>query len=276
MLGQHPIKIWASIALLLSVVLHVVWAADPPKLGITRDLSADKKKLHLWSSIVTYEKPTAELFSDAELNGLARQAYREMIADFKNVNLPVPRHEKDRTKEWRPATMAALAVGNKVYFSSSLKGQHAFLYQWKKRGEKSPPEVVDALNRCQMALQEKAPEDATVDGQHRVGAACGEVLANHLYYLDPKQPKDDGNAKVTAWGLAEPRNFEYRENHPDGEFMKPCGGGGKPNSDGHISWGCRQFMKNEGVRPIEKADVKDKTPPVEPKSKGHLGACDAS
>ncbi len=266
----HHVRWWAAIALLLGLVLDVVVqaAGELPKLGVERDLSPGKRT-YLWSSVLTYDKHTDELFTDEELTGLARQAWLEMKNDWANVQEGPYRSTKDSMSDWRPAAMAALAIGNKVYLSSSLKGWMGFVYKQAERS-KVPFHVVDALNRCQLALQSSEGRD--VEGRHRTQGACGEVLASHQSYLDPTAPEDP-TGRVSAWGWknADP---EYRQSKPEGEFMKPCGGdGSRANDKGRIEWGCKVFMKEEQVKTIETNQWKNKEPPVKPKSTGRVDAC---
>ncbi|KAI9678745.1 MAG: hypothetical protein M1817_005802 [Caeruleum heppii] len=177
-------------------------------LGIQKDPKAANKGLHVWSSVVTYDRPTDEtLFTDAEFTALARQAHDEMWADFENWKEVLGKQKR----EWRPTVMAAMSVGKKIYFSSSLRGARGMLYEFEKRGEPKS-DILFALERCQLALQNTIGSDT--EERHRTHGACGEIMARHQWYRDPDRQETD-KVRMTAWGRSVRDSGE-------GFFMEPC------------------------------------------------------
>lgn len=122
-----------KILLVFFLVNLLSHAVAQTSLGIKQDQKAKEQSLYIWSSVATFENDNGEIFSDAELYGLAKQAYEEMEADWKVQETP---------DSLRPAVMSAMGIGTEIYFSSSIKGG-AFVYQKSNR----KAEVVLALNK---------------------------------------------------------------------------------------------------------------------------------
>ena len=175
------LKRLTALAFFFTCALNVLAVVN---LGIARDQRAQALHYHVWSSRVTYVKDTSR-FSNDELYALAKVAYDEMEALW----------ETDIIDEWkRPAMMAAMAVGNDVYFSSSIKGsgdkktkdedgKHvglSFIYDYnelKKNGRDDRSHVVSQkLKACQLALFEK---DDTTAPRHNSHASCAEIMVLH-------------------------------------------------------------------------------------------------
>ena len=128
-LHQNLLKI--LLVFFLTNLLSHVFAQT--SLGIKQDQEAKRNNRYIWSSVATFEKDNTEIFSNAELYGLAKQAYEDMEADWERQNTP----------GWlRPAVMSAMGIGTEIYFSSSIKGKN-FVYQESNRHK----EVVVALNQ---------------------------------------------------------------------------------------------------------------------------------
>ncbi|KAH8590523.1 hypothetical protein B0O99DRAFT_691532 [Bisporella sp. PMI_857] len=239
-------KIFVIFILLLGFISNQVIAQDLPPLGITRDeRAATDRALFIWSSKVSYGQDTATLFSDGELYGLAQQAYQEMEADW------AVRQTEDN---FRPAMMGALAVGQDVYFASSIKG-FGYIYKFFKEATEKP-QVLLALERCQTALVSSKI--------HRTRGACAEVMCLHQFYSDPAVSAtvkaNKGPARVVAFG----KPFKTA---PAAVPVRPCGT--DPNS-----WGCAQFMADDEVTTIpETVAVVTKNPPAVPDTTIHLPIC---
>ncbi|KAI9766949.1 MAG: hypothetical protein M1840_006246, partial [Geoglossum simile] len=145
--------------LLLGFVLNV-----RGQLQIFQDHSArlnQGQAIFLWSSVIRYIGPQV---TPGNLMFFAKTAYEEMQSDVGYQNTG-PFH--------RPPMMAAMAIGDHIYFSSSMRnGGHFFSYHVPD----TPTTFIEyAVQRCQLSLQ-------MTDGQtaHRTRASCAEVIARYL------------------------------------------------------------------------------------------------
>ncbi|KAK1973691.1 hypothetical protein LZ30DRAFT_464674 [Colletotrichum cereale] len=217
---------FAGLLVLLTLVLNV--AAQT--LGLALDKTAsDDASLVRYSAKLTFEQDAGVLFDDEQLYGLAKRAYEEMQTKFPADGVHV---------EAQPVMMAAMAVGNDVYLSSDLKGG-PFLYTYTDTRLK--PSVVLALERCQTSLQQNP--DLPAGQQYRTRASCAEVFARQQYYLDPDVSVEARQAPPPTRIVAYGRPSGQRG--PVGP-MSACGGG-ETMRNGVLTWGCKQFMADEGI-----------------------------
>lgn len=195
-------------------------------LGIKRDKGLGTTII--FSSVVVYANDVdTTTFTDPELYGLAQGAWKEMQTAFTLEGDKIGRNRQ-------PFTMAAMAIGNLVYFSSSHK---TFNYVQNLVAN----DVMSiALKKCQSGLASAAAEAGTDPPQatHRTKASCGEVGCL-LYHNRDTQAMIAGfnpnNKKIVAYG--------------GNNQMLCCGDPARPSagSEDPTSWGCYEFMDSEGV-----------------------------
>lgn len=245
MVGPVPFKGMhlVCVILLASSFLSILASAS---LGIKQDQTAKNKRLYVWSSVATFDKDNTEIFNTAEFYGIAKQAYEEMASDWSVQNTP---------ERQQPNVMAALGIGNEIYFSSSVKGG-SFVYDDNSRDLA----VAIALRNCQIGLQDFSP-DITISEKHRTKASCAEVLAVHQYYQDPQHPPL-GPSRMVAFG----------KQGNQLTAMKPCGGINVNDPD-YTTWGCKQFMEHELIEIFGKIDPVAIDPPVTPISTRQVVIC---
>ncbi|KAK2009873.1 hypothetical protein LZ32DRAFT_682538 [Colletotrichum eremochloae] len=239
------VNLFVLLTLVLNAAAEVSGVASvvpgvAPDLGLTLDMGAFiDANIVCYSTKLTFQKDTELLFTDEQLYGIAKMALAEMKTKFKADRIPPHR---------QPVMMAAMTVDKDIYISSSLKG-NSFLYTHTNTRLK--PEVVRALDRCQSGLQKSTK--MPIDKEHRTKAACAEVMAVHQYYLDPDVPdaarKDPPPTRMVAYGTP-----------PSGVAgpQAACGRGGQIRG-GALTWGCSQFMADEGItvpRKPKPADIK--------------------
>ncbi|KAK1974464.1 hypothetical protein LZ30DRAFT_812000 [Colletotrichum cereale] len=220
---------WRTSLACLLVLLTLSLAAVAQELNVTLDRAAYQDlKIACYSNKLTFKEDTSVLFDDAQLYGLAQQAYEEMKSKF----------AVDYMDEMmQPVMMGALSVGKNIYLTSSLRGG-PFLYTYADNSVK--PEVIHALERCQANMQQTT--DQRLDKQHRTEANCAEVVALHQYYLDKDVSKvarkNPPPMRVAAFGRGGVSGKTGAQN--------PCGGGGAV-VNGVKTWGCKQFMEGEKI-----------------------------
>lgn len=214
-----------TFAWLLSYAFTVLAAGG--KLGISQDVTGEGY-FH-WSSVAVYSEDTAKLFpEDKDIAAVAKAAYNELMVDLNEER------DEPLADTQKPYTIAALAVGKEIYFSTTLIGP-AFMYTSRIRDTVSDAvaeEVSLALKRCQVE---------SYDGNtgHRTGAACGEPLAAQQWCATNKQIKlSDQNGRVVTWG-------KYGRDEPDDDvgILDPCEGGTK-------AWGCAAFLRKINVKGV--------------------------
>ncbi|KAF4805789.1 hypothetical protein CGCSCA5_v015038 [Colletotrichum siamense] len=227
--------------LVLFALLRSIVAQD---LGLNLDTHArDKAQQIVYSSKLTFTQDTITLFNDNQLYELAHLAYIQMQTKF----------DADRVRpQEQPAMMAVMAVEKDVFISSSLKGSGPSLYSLALQHSK--PRVVAALDRCQARLQSQ--KKVPVNKKHRTEAGCAEIFALHQYHLDSDASQRAHNhprsIRVVAYGKGGQTGVVGPQN--------PCGGGEVINQEGFLTWGCRQFMADEGItvprKPGKKVDIR--------------------
>ncbi|KAF5483121.1 hypothetical protein CGCA056_v015038 [Colletotrichum aenigma] len=227
--------------LVLFTLFQSIAAQD---LGLQLDKHARDKEQHiLYSSKLTFTRDTTTLFNNDQLYRLADLAYTQMQAKF-NVD-----HIRAQDQ---PAMIAVMAVENNIFISSSQKGDGPSLYGYGPQHPK--PRVVAALNRCQARLQSQ--KKVPVNQKHRTEAGCAEIFAVHQYHLDSDSSQQANNhprsIRIVAYGKGGRTGVAGPQN--------PCGGGEVVNQEGRLTWGCKQFMADEGIvvprKPGKKVDIK--------------------
>ncbi|OQO09624.1 hypothetical protein B0A48_05026 [Cryoendolithus antarcticus] len=145
-------------------------------------------------------------------------AYDEMVTTFKPGN---PGNKR------RPATMAALAIGSDVYFSSSLKGKTNFILDTGARKDgTSPvnPPVVEELRLAVLRCQLKYTTD------HRYDAKCAETLAIQAYINSNADASTKTQGRITTYSDVE-----------GPKIVAPC----EADEDPTIGqWGCRLLLED--------------------------------
>ncbi|KAF5482678.1 hypothetical protein CGCS363_v015183 [Colletotrichum siamense] len=215
----------------LLVLFTIVTSVLAQDLGIKLDRSAyENAQRVIYSSKLTFTADTATLFTDDQLYGLASLAHTQMQSKFRADGID---------QKLQPSMMAAMALGNDVYLSSSLKGGW-FVYN-KFADSRSKPEVRLALERCQAQLQ--ASKKGPVNKEHQTRASCAEVFTVHQYNLDDEVSQEARRrppaTRIVAFGKAGISGSLGPQN--------ACGGGESVNDKGLLTWGCKQFMANEGI-----------------------------
>lgn len=215
-----------AVVLLLNYAFTILAAGGT--LGISQDETGEGY-FH-WSSVAVYDKDTGELFpDDKSIAAVAKAAYNELIDDLNEDR------DEPLADTHKPYTMAALAVGKEIYFSTTLIGP-AFMYTDKIRNTVSDAvaeQVSLALKRCQVQSH-----DGTTG--HRTGAACGEPLAAQQWCATNKHlDLTKQNARVITWG-------KYNRDEPDDQvgIVDPCRGGLN-------AWGCAAFLEQINVKGVE-------------------------
>ncbi|KAL8902720.1 MAG: hypothetical protein Q9207_004432 [Kuettlingeria erythrocarpa] len=213
------------VQILLTFLLCWTAFAGAGTLGISQD-ETGAGYFH-WSSVAIYDDDTSKLFDDKGLAAVAKAAYEELVADL----------DRDRDEPLapvhKPYNIAAMAAGDEIWFSSTLKGG-AFIYTSRARNtidENVAEEVSLALQRCQIESHSRAG--------HRTGAACGEPLCAQQYCSTYKDRRlADQNARMITWG-------KYSEDAAEDDvgIVDPCDGG--PGD-----WGCKTWLPKINVRGI--------------------------
>lgn len=236
---MHQYHRWSVVTFVLLLSYACTILAAGGILGISQDATGEGY-FH-WSSVAVYEEDTAKLFpEDKDIAAVAKAAYGELINDLNEER------DEPLAPTHKPYTIAALAVGKEIYFSTTLQGP-AFMYTDKIRNtvdDHVAEEISFALKRCQ---------SQSYDGVtgHRTGAACGEPLAAQQWCSTNKQLKlSEQNARVVTWG-------KYNRDAPDDEvgIVDPCEGGIK-------MWGCAAFLKEVNVEGVR--DTLGETDPGDP------------
>ncbi|PKY05688.1 hypothetical protein P168DRAFT_317211 [Aspergillus campestris IBT 28561] len=201
---------------------------------------ARRQDSFLWSGAAQLPGPP----SDKELVAMTRDAYDLMIWYATRDKVPESK---------RPGSMTGLAVDNKVYFFSSLKGSGLTVYADRnnkadpKTNPNVPAGVQEALWNCYQASEREAQDAGEGDGQgqaqHRTGASCGEVMASWAFYSTNPGANLE-SATFVAWGAQ-----RGRDGRAVYKIMPPCGGGRNPE------WGCDSFLKSLDARAVGRSVV---------------------
>ncbi|KAF2464583.1 uncharacterized protein BDR25DRAFT_380817 [Lindgomyces ingoldianus] len=242
--------------LLLAFFLQTNPSLATPANGYTTDLIIHQNDIwqqaysnrHVtYTSVVEYDADTKDWLSDAQLAGLARQAYAEMVPIYAanrvtcGSNYPLI-----------PPVMSALAIGNRVYFASSFKGNsnpNIFFKPADAMANNQPAisDITRTLNECGIS-QQGYPMPGML--RHNQNGNCGEIVAGGIYMAVNKQPlsavaKPGGvrdnvvNARIAPWyGAVEMVNGNLVPK--DGGIIGPCTGSVS-------SHGCIRFLESQGV-----------------------------
>lgn len=273
-------------------ILSQVLGINPPPLPIVWNPSAKANDWNMFTLLASFPKNTD--IDDATLVGLTRQAWGVMQSntDFKSM-------------EKQPSAMAALKVGNEVFFASSVRGHGftSFAYDWltpksstsdPSRASDSSTEQVAALpntditpfdletmvesltdievqlEACRTQIMQKRIDNKKVGtdpGRHRSLANCAEVMALHMYNVEHPLGGPDGIRDQHAVVAT------WAVDHfGKGPMLYPaCGAADYAPA----KWGCRKFMESVGVRPIQEMDsvaIRDNT--VAPTSVKQINLCE--
>ncbi|PSN64090.1 hypothetical protein BS50DRAFT_679243 [Corynespora cassiicola Philippines] len=225
----------------LEVMLNDVWTpvdeAKPWKLSPI-----------IYTSIVEYEdmENVNDIFTDEQFVGLAKQAWDEMLqmhADWSRwpdcKNAKARRYVKDTA---RPNMMAAIGIGNTIYFASSNKGEGTNVIFKHEDSILS-----QALIHCQAqtyqvdASRVAETSEEEIGNYHRSGGSCAEIMASSLVLKDTGELPPRGS-RVVAWGQ---RGSHRIEAH----LYDPCLR--EPENIGNEQVGCNEFMPELGLRPLK-------------------------
>ena len=232
------IDLTLGLLLLSCCILQVL--GDGYYLGIRQDtginalVSPNQANLNVWSSVAVYDASVSTAdFTANELYALAQLAHTEMNNDFVTNKIGNKR---------RPATMAALAIGNLVYFSSSIRSRTNYIMTLKQG------DVIDQkLNQCMATLEANRQLEAGQIKKHMNNAQCGEVTCLQLQRLDQAANKPDWDTtskrQIVAYGPSD--DPAYR-----GDVPKACCGDPNPHTNEPLDetiWGCSALMTQEGV-----------------------------
>lgn len=248
------LKLSLSLLLLSNYLLNALAAYT---LGIRRDEgSPGMQSTYVWSSVAVYAADVdTTTFTEPQLYGLAQMAWNEMQTQFYNPD-GTPAYGGSK----RPFTMSAMAVGNLVYFSSSMKGTNYV----QNSGASS--DITIALQMCQAGLQAQAEPGVQVSAIHRNKASCGEVGC--LLY----QSRDTA-AQVPGFNPDKRTIVAYGGPKPDNGMQMPCCGSPVVPGFDPSSWGCYQFMQSQNV---DMPDITSETlelPTVEPLAIRYVSIC---
>ena len=211
------------------VFLLFLWI--PNVFAIFLDIRRDGSNFFHYSAKVTIfdhtqnslDSTDTNQISDDQMRGLVKQAYTEMQNIFTAQNVD----DKER-----PGAMISLAVGQEIYFSSSIKKIGGFIDAFPDNP------VARALTRCVINDGHGTCTNPRGDGcQHRTGASCGEPLAVYTYYQDHYPIATLPTAvRVIAWNQG---------NRPQAGVAAPCGQG--DNGEVGKPWGCKRFLEDQKV-----------------------------
>lgn len=178
------------------------------ELGNPAEPLPPRKANTLLSTHLTFSRPVTELYSDAQLWKIARDAHAEMPAELqqyglKNIN--------------RPAAMTILVWDNHMLLVSSQKGQQ-FIYD--------SPIVTQVLRDLQICQATAGSSE-----RHKNKGTCGEEMSAHIYYIyhptGPHLRDRNPQATVGTW-VGSPTNAQQTD---------PCGEPG--------AWGCDYFVSDK-------------------------------
>lgn len=257
----NPINLFLSLLLLSNVLPSALANFLGYRVGIQRDRNSPGfhkpglQDTYIYSSVAVYEPEVdTTAFSAQELYGLAQLGWIEMQQLF-----------KDDTVGGRqaPYTMSAMAVGNLVYFSSSMKGTHYIL------GLSEDDDISLALQKCQSGLQAQAGEGVAIQPTHRAKARCGEVGCLLYQARDQEKmiPRFNPNKRViVAYG--------GNKGAETGNQMPCCGSPAVPGSNNDpTSWGCYHFMQSQGVLMLDTTADTLSLPAVQPSYIRYVPIC---
>ena len=246
----NPVNFLLSLFLFSSFLLNALALYT---VGIRRDdISPGMQQTYVWSSVAVYA-PTVDTttYTQQQLYGLAQLAWNEMQALFVADGI---------ASRKAPYTMSAMAVGNLVYFSSSMK----MVNYIQNAGQNS--EIAIELQKCQAGLQAQAAAGVQISATHRNKASCGEVGCLLYQSRDTATQIPGFNAEkrvIVAYGGPKGSN---------GNQMPCCGSPVVPGND-PTSWGCYQFMQSQTVNMLDTTTDPLVLPPDEPSAIRYVSIC---
>ncbi|KAJ5561004.1 hypothetical protein N7535_009201 [Penicillium sp. DV-2018c] len=174
----------------------------------------------MWSSHLTFEKDVSAL-EPSDLWQIAYDAYAEMEINRALYKVTGPKST--------PRAMTVLAVGKEIFLASSMRGGSNFAFVYPKT------KVSTILEQCQATFHKNGGTSTT---GHKNQASCGEVMTAQLYYTTEKNkdtPLQDREARVCTV-------VRNKEDVPAN--TNPC--------DSLQTWGCNLFVKELGVKVVDK------------------------
>ncbi|KAL9591775.1 MAG: hypothetical protein Q9179_007385 [Wetmoreana sp. 5 TL-2023] len=175
---------------------------------------------------------------------VAWQAYEEMFHDYAQLR------DACRAGDYflntpMPTLIAALAVGDEVFFASQLHGQGAKSFVYITMADVG---IMEQLNLCQAYLTTDAENLLPNAHLHHRRAVCAEIFVTAMYMKKHnnqspravtgggKEGQESGKARVVVWG-------NHLTNDKESTFLAPpCGPASNPG------WGCTRFMEYQGIR----------------------------
>ncbi|KAL8759102.1 MAG: hypothetical protein Q9184_003727 [Pyrenodesmia sp. 2 TL-2023] len=219
-------------------------------LGIGRNQLSDGPSLDRWDYLIyggyaRFASDTSDLFDDDALYSLAWQAYEEMRTDYNQLERSC-RADGAPYVTAMPTLIAALAIGDEVFFSSQMKGTSGFKSVYSTRLANA--DITQQLRLCQSYLRTEAnPRVPNAVPEHTTGA-CAEIYATAMYMKqhDNQSPRtvtqdQSTKARVAVWGTY-PHNIDKSK----GYGIAPCA----PSSV-TTRWGCSAFMRYQGITIIK-------------------------
>jgi hypothetical protein len=157
------LKRFSIFTFLLGLALNV---RGNPDLQIWQDDSARLNSYFLWSSVIRFGSPKS--LSPGNVMAYAQMAYEQMVLSHAFQNTRVTN---------QPVMMSAMAIGDHIYFASSLKNGGSFWNDYTPAPGADGAQIAYAIKRCQISLQGLADARGV---QHRTGASCAEIMARYL------------------------------------------------------------------------------------------------
>lgn len=205
--------------------------ATTGRLGIQKDDSVSDNGLVSLGSVCQFD--TAP--SNAIFLAMVKQAYDDMT-------------KAAPSKGKTPSAMIGLAIGNEVYFSSSVKGgKKTIVYEAHSDNGgtgKPNPNMPERYHEVTKALEDCSTEQQK---QHVNNGMCGELTSTLSWMIDHpgKKPRDE-QPRVAAWNKK--------------GYLPPCGTEEK--------WGCNKWTGAIGATVVPNGTVADSFP--NPKHVDHV------
>ena len=185
--------------MILSFILVSSWWAsgvigiEPGKLGIawSRDLALtpkDNARLKMgWLGIAQFED-VIEDWSNEELAGLAKSAWKDMETNFKKTPKPwagIEEIEKFKTFDI-PTIMTLIIKGKLLYAASSVRSLKAYrnppggAMTGEEKEDRQSAYIGNLHGMVRFALIACQLQSLNKDGTHRREENCGEIMAAHI------------------------------------------------------------------------------------------------
>ncbi|KAL8963811.1 MAG: hypothetical protein Q9183_004935 [Haloplaca sp. 2 TL-2023] len=161
-----------------------------------------------------------------------------------------------------PSLVAALAIGDEIFFASQLHGDDARAFVYLRAPD---PDITAELNRWsvgnilalfhktnifQSAAYLRGPGQLPGANAHHKNTNCGEIMAVAMYMAqhngDPPRQHTGGaghassrKARLAAWG-----NYGESPNKIDTFLVPPCAVSVR-------NWGCKSFLDFQGIAEVK-------------------------